>query len=212
MDIPIGKCKLALRTQRWERAPATNPASPTSPERYIAWASARDSVPDRWDRYEKAITVTDRAQNIEIERKFLVAGDGWRGHEGTRYRQGYLAISASATVRVRVGGGTAFVTIKGPTALGTLGRIEYEYPIPPSHAEHMIEMMCDGHVVEKTRYRISDGSSIWEVDEFHGRHSGLVIAEIELATAEQAFSKPAWVGDEVTHDYRYSSAWLAQQP
>ncbi len=157
--------------------------------------------------------MTDRAQNIEIERKFLVAGDGWRGQvEGTRYRQGYLAISATATVRVRVGGGTAFVTIKGPTAPDTLARIEYEYPIPPPHAEHMIEAMCGGHVVEKTRYCISDGQSIWEVDEFHGRHSGLVIVEIELTTAEQEFSKPPWVGDEVTHDYRYSSAWLAQQP
>lgn len=165
------------------------------------------------DRHERAITVTDHAQNIEIERKFLVAGDGWRGQvEGTRYRQGYLATSASATVRVRVGGGTAFVTIKGPTAQDTLARVEYEYPIPPSHAEHMIETMCDGHIVEKTRYRISDGSSIWEVDEFHGRHSGLVIVEIELASAEQEFSKPVWVGDEVTGDYRYSSGWLARQP
>ena len=87
------------------------------------------------DRHERAITVTDHAQNIEIERKFLVAGDGWQGQvEGTRYRQGYLATSASATVRVRVGGGTAFVTIKGPTAQDTLARVEYEYPIPPSHA------------------------------------------------------------------------------
>ena len=150
--------------------------------------------------------------NIEIERKFLVSGDGWRGRaEGTRYRQGYIVISREATIRVRSGGGTAFLTIKGARAENSLARAEYEYEIPSQDAELMLHTLCDGRVVEKTRYRISIGDVVWEVDEFHGEHSGLVIAEIELRHEAQTFDKPEWIGSEVTQDYQYYSAWLAQQ-
>ena len=141
-----------------------------------------------------------------------MSGDGWRGRgEGKRYRQGYIVISRDATVRVRSGGGTAFLTIKGARAKNSLARPEYEYEIPSQDAERMLHTLCDGRVVEKTRYRISIGDVVWEVDEFHGKHSGLVIAEIELRYEAQTFDKPEWIGSEVTHDYRYYSGWLAQQ-
>ena len=150
--------------------------------------------------------------HVEIERKFLVTGDGWRGHgEGIRYRQGYLAISNTATVRVRIGGGAAYLTLKGRPTSGSLVRPEYEYDIPTKEAEEIIEVLCDGRVVEKTRYRIPYSGSVWDVDEFHGRHSGLIIAEIELQHENETFQKPTWIGDEVTGDYRYSNAWFAQQ-
>ena len=120
-------------------------------------------------------------------------------------------MSPQATIRVRVGGDSAFITVKGPRGAGSIARPEYEYPIPQADAHEMIDDLCDGRIVEKTRYRIPVDDLVWEVDEFHGRHAGLVIAEIELPDEDRAFEKPPWVGAEVTPDYRYSNAWLAQQ-
>ena len=150
---------------------------------------------------------------LEIERKYLVTDDGWRGRsQGVRYRQGYLVTSPQAMVRVRVGGGTAFVTVKGKpaTTQPALARLEFEYPIPEDDADEIIDTLCGGRVVEKTRYRIPHRGVVWEVDEFHGKHEGLVLAEIELEHEDQTFAKPAWLGEEVTQDYRYANSWLAQ--
>jgi adenylate cyclase len=156
--------------------------------------------------------MTEHSSNVEIEHKFLVTGDGWRGQgEGIRYRQGYIAVSDTATVRVRIGGNAAFLTLKGRPAPGGVSRPEFEYPVPPADAAEIMEQLCGEAVVEKTRHRIPFEGFVWEVDEFHGRHQGLVLAEIELSREGEVFQKPEWVGDDVTGDYRYSNAWLAGQ-
>ncbi len=148
--------------------------------------------------------------NLEIERKFLVTDDSWRGlTEGIDYRQGYLAVTETVTVRVRVGGDMAVMAIKGPSSSSGLSRAEYEFPLPVADATEMIDRLCNGRIVEKTRHRIGHDGFVWEVDEFHGAHEGLVLAEIELESEDQVFEKPAWVGEEVTGDYRYGNAWLA---
>lgn len=149
--------------------------------------------------------------NTEVEHKFLVRSDQWRDSgSGVRYRQGYLSVDEGCTVRVRAGGGTGYLTIKGPRRGVT--RPEFEYPIPLADAEAMIKTLCGGRVVEKTRYRVPHEGFVWEVDEFHGANAGLVLAEIELEREGQPFTKPAWVGQEVTEDYRYTNAWLAENP
>ena len=148
----------------------------------------------------------------EIERKFLVTGDGWRpGAHGVRYRQGYLSAGADAgcTVRTRVAGGRAWLTIKGPAAEGA--RDEYEYPIPVGDAEEMLERLCAGRI-EKTRYRVPFAGHTWEVDEFTGENAPLVVAEVELDRIDAVVALPSWVGLEVTYDPRYTNAALARLP
>jgi CYTH domain-containing protein len=146
----------------------------------------------------------------EIEHKFLVTGDPWRDYPGIRYLQGYLSVAKHAVVRARVGGGKGFITIKGAASGPT--RLEYEYEIPESEAREIIERLCGSQIVDKTRYRVPVGACTWEVDEFHGRNSGLVVAEIELQFAGQEFEKPDWIGDNVSEDPRYSNAMLAVSP
>jgi adenylate cyclase len=117
---------------------------------------------------------------IEIERKFLVAGDGWRAAAtaSTRFSQGYLSRDPARTVRVRIAGDAAFLTIKGATHGAT--RAEFEYAVPLADAQQMLAM-CDGPVVEKVRHLCPHEGMTWEVDEFLGANAGLVLAEIELA-------------------------------
>ncbi|MBN2357215.1 CYTH domain-containing protein [candidate division KSB1 bacterium] len=148
---------------------------------------------------------------MEIERKFLVVGDAWRGlTEGVLFRQGYLSIERERVVRVRIAGDRAFLTIKGITR--GISRQEYEYPIPLHHAEQMLQELCVKPIIEKKRYQISFKSCLWSVDEFLGENEGLIIAEIELASEEVAFEKPDWVGAEVSSDPRYFNANLVEQP
>jgi CYTH domain-containing protein len=148
---------------------------------------------------------------VEIERKFLVTGDGWRGAgAGTRYRQGYLSLQAGASVRVRASRDTAYLTIKGETS--GVSRAEYEYPIPLAHADELLDTLCIKPVIEKTRYRIEHRGLVWDVDEFAGENAGLVIAEVELESEEQAIELPEWVGDEVTGDPRYYNVSLVTNP
>ncbi len=142
---------------------------------------------------------------IEIERKFLVVGDGWRGEGGIRLRQGYLNRDPERTVRVRIAGGRAFLAIKGLTR-GAV-RSEFEYEIPPREAEALLNL-CEGAVLEKTRHVVPFGGFRWEIDEFHGRHAGLVLAEIELSHPDEAFPRPPWLGREVTGDPRYFNSTL----
>jgi CYTH domain-containing protein len=151
-----------------------------------------------------------KSPHVEIERKFLVTDPSWRGQApGIRYRQGYLAASPGITVRVRVGGGRGVLTIKGASSPSGISRAEYEFPVPEDQANEILDGLCEGRVVEKTRHRIDHGGFVWEVDDFHGAHEGLVLAEIELQDEDQEFEKPSWAGEEVTGDYRYTNAWLA---
>lgn len=146
---------------------------------------------------------------VEIERKFLVSGAGWRLGVPTRMRQGYLSRDKHRTVRVRVAGELAFLTVKG-ISTGAL-RSEFEYPIPVQDAHEMLAL-CEGPLIEKTRFVIAYNGTTWEVDAFAGENAGLVVAEVELTHEDQAFDKPDWVGDEVTHDPRYFNANLAALP
>lgn len=148
---------------------------------------------------------------IEIERKFLVRDDGWRQQAGdaTRFSQGYLSRDPARTVRVRIAGDRAFLTIKGATTGAT--RAEFEYALPVPDAQQLLAL-ADGPVVEKIRHLCVVDGLTWEVDEFLGANAGLVVAEIELQSEDQAFTRPAWVGDEVTGDERYVNANLAIRP
>ena len=147
----------------------------------------------------------------EIERKFLVNGDGWRTlGQGKPYCQGYIPTQGKQTVRVRIAGDQGYLTLKGP-AVG-LTRPEFEYPIPIDDARAMLDTLCEGPLIEKVRYRIPWGELVWEVDEFSGDNAGLILAEIELQTEDQAFELPTWIGQEVTGDRRYYNARLVQFP
>jgi len=146
---------------------------------------------------------------VEIERKFLVVGTAWRSTPGTPYRQGYLNRDKERTVRVRIAGEQAFLTVKGATQGAT--RAEFEYEIPLGDAGQLLRL-CDGPIIEKVRRVIVHQGSTWEVDEFSGQNAGLVIAEIELAAEDQTFARPDWLGSEVTHDPRYYNSSLAAHP
>jgi adenylate cyclase len=147
----------------------------------------------------------------EIERKFLVRGESWRAAAcaGTPYRQGYLSTVKERTVRVRLAGAKAYLTVKG-VAVGAT-RDEFEYEIPVEDARHMLDVMCEV-AVEKTRWIVPNEGHDWEVDEFGGANAGLVVAEIELEDEAEAFARPPWVAEEVTHDPRYTNASLARAP
>ncbi|WP_305823652.1 CYTH domain-containing protein [Massilia brevitalea] len=148
---------------------------------------------------------------VEIERKFLVDGDAWRTlGQATLLRQGYLSTDAARTVRVRIDGEQAFLTIKGKSVGASRG--EWEYPIPVSEAAELLDGLCQQPLVEKVRRRIAIGPHTWEVDEFLGANAGLVVAEIELASEDEAFEKPDWLGREVTGDARYFNSNLIRQP
>ena len=146
---------------------------------------------------------------IEIERKFLVVGDGWRTTDGVLYRQGYLNRDKMRTVRVRQAGDQAFLTIKGKTT--GISRTEFEYPIPVNDAEELLAL-CDGTLIEKIRHKIVYAELTWEIDEFLGDNAGLVVAEVELTSAEQAVELPAWVGVEVSNDPKYYNSNLSTYP
>ncbi|EMI56038.1 CYTH domain-containing protein [Rhodopirellula sallentina] len=147
---------------------------------------------------------------IEIERKFLVKDEGYRSDDSTLLRQGYLSTVKERTVRVRIAGEKAFLTIKGVTEGAT--RSEYEYEIPVEDAAEMLDKLCPPPLIEKRRYRTEHEGMVWEVDEFFGANEGLVLAEIELNEEGQTFAKPSWLGDEVTEDRRYYNANLISNP
>lgn len=146
---------------------------------------------------------------IEIERKFLVAADGWRQLEARRYRQGYLSRDPARTVRVRCVGEQAWLTIKGRSVGAS--RAEFEYEIPLADGEQLLAL-CEGPLVDKFRHLVRHGGLLWEVDEFLGDNAGLVVAEVELTDEAQAFERPPWLGVEVTEDPRYFNANLAVHP
>jgi CYTH domain-containing protein len=148
---------------------------------------------------------------IEIERKFLPAGDGWRGQgTPTLMRQGYLVADPVRTVRVRIEGERAVITIKSKTEGASRGEWEYEIPVPD--AAELLDRLCEQPLVEKVRHRIDHAGHVWEVDEFLGRNAGLVVAEIELSSEDEAFDKPDWIGREVTGETRYYNSSLIRHP
>lgn len=150
---------------------------------------------------------------VEIERKFLVEGDGWRAGavRSIAMVQGYLAgpPAARCSVRVRVAGEQAFLNIKS-LASGIV-RDEYEYPLPPADARRMLDTLA-GDVVEKLRHHVVVDGHLFEVDEFGGANAGLVVAEIELASVDARFPRPPWLGPEVSHLGRYYNLCLAARP
>jgi CYTH domain-containing protein len=146
----------------------------------------------------------------EIERKFLVQGTDWRTVPGARYRQGYLSTVKERVVRVRTIDDQGYLTVKGITRGAT--RLEFEYEIPAADATEMLDALCERPLIEKARYRVPYGGLVWEVDEFFGDNAGLVVAEVELTSEDQAFKRPAWVDQEVTGDPRYFNSNLINRP
>jgi adenylate cyclase len=148
----------------------------------------------------------------EIERKFLVLDDSYKkgAFKKVRYRQGYLASRPKTTVRIRVAGEEAFITVKGPTK--GITRLEFEYPIPLEHGETMLNTLCGQPLIEKDRYTVIYQGHEWVVDEFFGANGGLVVAEIELDSESSEFSHPEWLGKEVSDDPRYHNSKLQKHP
>ncbi len=147
----------------------------------------------------------------EIERKFLVVGDAWRAlAQGVHYRQGYLNSIKERTVRIRTVGEKAVLTVKGPTVGVT--RMEFEYQIPYDDCVAMLENLAEQPIIEKKRYKIPMGEFVWEIDEFFGVNEGLIVAEVELKSEDQAFEKPEWIGKEVSGDPRYFNSNLVAHP
>jgi adenylate cyclase len=189
----------------------------------------------------------------EIERKFLVKGDAWRGRAETKhYRQGYIetgeAISVSYengvlmirqgdvveaieagpdlsaflnqdgqiksdegnTIRVRIAGNEGYFTLKTQT-IG-ISRDEFEIRIDLEQAKRLLNQVCNQPQIEKMRSRIAIDGLVWEVDEFLGSSLGLIIAEVELKSADHVVVVPDWVGEEVSSDRRYFNSYLAKNP
>lgn len=148
----------------------------------------------------------------EIEHKFLVVGGAWRSAavRSASMIQGYLAGGPRASVRVRIEGDAARLNVKGGGFVAS--RQEFEYEIPVADATEMLGSLCEGPLVEKTRHYVPHAGLVWEVDEFHGRNRGLVVAEIELEHEGQPFEKPPWLGAEVTHLPRYYNVRLVAHP
>ena len=149
---------------------------------------------------------------IEIEHKFLLANNDWHEHisSSIKYRQGYLSSLATSSIRVRISDKRAWLNIKSAT-IGT-SRHEYEYEIPLHDANEIITILCRKPIIEKTRHFVMHDGNTWEIDEFEGVNQGLIIAEIELSDIGKEFSKPHWIGKEVTHDLRYYNNNLAIHP
>ncbi|MGN0033771.1 MAG: CYTH domain-containing protein [Candidatus Limimorpha sp.] len=148
---------------------------------------------------------------IEIERKFLVLNDSYK-KEASRASvviQGYLCTDVNSTVRVRMIDDKAFITIKGKNDAAGVMRYEWEKEITADDARELLKL-CGGRVIEKTRYYVPvvGSSLVFEVDEFHGKNEGLTVAEIELPSPDCAFSRPSWLGTEVTGDERYYNSNL----
>ncbi len=150
---------------------------------------------------------------IEIERKFLVASELYKqeAKKSTLIIQGFLNTDPERTVRVRIKGKLAFITVKGIGNASGTTRFEWEKEIPVTEAEALINI-CDKGVIKKTRYEIPSGNHIIEVDEFFEENKGLTIAEIELSTENETFIKPNWLGKEVTGDARYYNSQLSKNP
>lgn len=150
---------------------------------------------------------------LEIERKFLVKSNDFKeqAFSHNKIAQGYLSSIPERTVRVRIKGEKAFLTIKGIGQQGGMSRFEWENEIPIDEAIELLKL-CEKGKIEKTRYEVKLGNHIFEVDEFYGENEGLVMAEVELKSETETFEKPEWLGEEVTNDKRYYNAYLSKNP
>ena len=150
---------------------------------------------------------------IEIERKFLVKSEVFRTEvfKQTRISQGFLNTDKARTVRVRLKGEVGFITVKGASSKNGLTRFEWEKEIPKFEAEALLNL-CEPAIIDKTRYEIKAGVHIYEVDEFYGENTGLIVAEIELNSEQETYIKPDWLGEEVTGDVRYYNSQLSKRP
>lgn len=151
---------------------------------------------------------------LEIERKFLVKDDTYKtlAFNHTHITQGYIASAAGRTVRIRIRDDRGYLTIKGPSREGGLARYEFETEIALADARDLM-LICEPGVVEKTRWLVrSNDGHLFEVDEFHGNNSGLVMAEVELRSDDEPFEKPDFIGQEVTGDKRYYNSFLRRCP
>ncbi|HLW42288.1 MAG TPA: CYTH domain-containing protein [Flavobacterium sp.] len=150
---------------------------------------------------------------IEIERKFRVKSTTFLDNIKTRFKitQGYLNSDKNRTVRVRTKDSQGFITVKGVSSANGLSRFEWEKEISSTDAARLLEL-CEGFVIDKTRYLVPFGEVVFEVDVFEGANQGLVIAEVELQSEGQIFEKPDWLGEELTGDKRYYNAYLSVHP
>jgi len=148
----------------------------------------------------------------EIERKFLLKNEDWRQAVNRRevIAQGYVANTERGSVRVRLMGDQAYISIKSMTHGVT--RMEFEYPIPVPDAEYILHNLCMRPIIEKTRYFVQQDQHLWEIDVFEGDNNGLVVAEIELSSADETIRKPEWLGAEVSDDPRYYNVKLIEHP
>lgn len=149
---------------------------------------------------------------VEIERKFLLKSDDWRDQVLTHavLRQGYLSHDAQSSVRIRITGDKADINVK--STRDGIYRMEYEYGIPLADAEEMLKLVAHQPLIEKTRHIVQWGNHRWEIDEFLGDNSGLIVAEVELGDVNEAFERPPWVGKEVSTDARYYNSNLSKLP
>lgn len=159
--------------------------------------------------YQCSFALKESIVPVEIERKFLVSGTDWRRGNGSRYCQGYLNRDKERTVRIRLTDKEAFICVKGITEGAS--RMEFEYEIPAGDAEQLLKL-CEGGIIHKIRHTVIHEGFKWEIDEFFGDNTGLVLAEIELKAEDQIFEKPRWLGKEVTDDPRYFNSSLAAKP
>ena len=150
---------------------------------------------------------------FEIERKFLVRGNDYKrqAYSHSHIKQGYICGGRGRTVRVRLRDDHGYLTIKGPSTNGGLSRYEFEKEITLDEAEHLFEL-CEPGIIEKTRWLVKSGNHTFEVDEFFGENAGLVMAEVELASEDEAYDKPDFIGEEVTGDRRYYNSSLRVNP
>ncbi len=150
---------------------------------------------------------------LEIERKFLVVSQDFKNQAFSKERivQGFLNTDPERTVRIRVKGEMGFLTIKGKSNRSGTTRFEWEKQIGTSEAEKLLDL-CEKSILEKTRYEISVGEHVFEVDEFHGANQGLIVAEIELNDENEDFEKPDWLGKEVTGEVKYYNSQLSKSP
>ena len=150
---------------------------------------------------------------IEIERKFLVSSLEFKkdAHLNSKIKQGFLNRDPMRTVRVRLKNQSGFLTVKGQSSENGMSRYEWEKEISKVDAESLL-LLCEEGTIDKTRYEISIGEHLFEVDEFHGDNSGLIIAEVELNTVDETFKKPDWLGEEVTGNPKYYNSQLSKNP
>ena len=149
---------------------------------------------------------------LEIERKFLVAGDYKASATShSHIVQGYICSGHGRTVRVRLRDERGYLTIKGPSLDGGLSRYEFEHEISKDEALSLFKL-CEPGVIDKNRWLVPAGKHTFEVDEFFGDNAGLVVAEVELGSSEETFERPDFLGKEVTGDRRYYNSSLRAYP